>query len=174
MTAQVLQRYVLGPLTGYLSRATPEAVPAGFPQGAAPGISPDAPAGAPQLRAATASRGMSDLGGIFSSTRNAVGGEVWTSVGEVAQKDFASMVNSGMMKGDEVHIFSGAHGFPDGTLKPDLEMFEFDAKAFGSYPGVHVHNIAEMASAEVAGILDGPGTIIGGFCNSSACLNTVK
>jgi RHS repeat-associated protein len=119
---------------------------------------------------AVASRGMGKLGGIFSKTTNAAGGEVWTSVGEVAQADFQSIVNSAMMQGREIKIISGVHGFADGTTAIDLGMFQFDAASLGSYEGVEVFNFAALSPSEITGLVNGSGTIIGGFCNSGACL----
>jgi RHS repeat-associated protein len=119
---------------------------------------------------AVAARGMGKLGGIFSRTTNAAGGEVWTSVGQVAQNDFTAMVNSGLMKGHEVKLLTGAHGAVDGTWVADLGMFEFDAATLGQYEGVQVFNFAEMSPTAISEMINGPGTIVGGFCNSGACL----
>ncbi len=49
MGGQILQKYVVGPLMAYLSRATPEVVPIGVPSGATPGE----PSGAAPIRPAT-------------------------------------------------------------------------------------------------------------------------
>jgi len=94
---------------------------------------------------------------------------VWTSVGDIAQEEFASIVNSGLMKG-EVKILSGVHGYADGTTAVDIGFYVADAAKFGGYPGVTVLNYAEMSAAEVGNVINGTGTIIGGFCNSGACL----
>jgi hypothetical protein len=37
-------------------------------------------------------------------------------------------------------------------------------------PGVLVHDVMSMSPAEIRAVLEGPGTIIGGFCESGACL----
>jgi len=49
-------------------------------------------------------------------------------------------------------------------------VFEFDAATLGQYEGVQVLNFAEMSPAAINGVVNGPGVIIGGFCNSGACL----
>ena len=119
---------------------------------------------------AVASRGMGNLGGIFSKTINAAGGEVWTSVGTIVQNDFASKVNSSLMQGREVKILSGTHGAVDAAFTVDLGMFEFDAASLGQYEGVQVFNFTEMSPTAITELVNGPGTIIGGFCDSGACL----
>ncbi len=81
-----------------------------------------------------------------------------------------SGTNGGLMRGDDVHILTGTHGLPDGSLVPDASLFADDVRSFGHLPGVTVHNLPNMSPAEVSGVLNSPGTIIGGFCNSGACL----
>ncbi|CAN7455504.1 RHS repeat-associated core domain-containing protein [Rhizobium sp. LjRoot254] len=119
-------------------------------------------------------RGLSKWGGTFSKTNNAAGGDVWTSSGMIAQKDFSSMVNSGAMKG-EVDILTGVHGFPDGSMVPDAGMLAADVKAFGNIPGVRVHNVADMSADEIRSILtNSTGTVICGFCDSAAAMGSLK
>jgi hypothetical protein len=113
---------------------------------------------------AGASRGLSDLGGIFSSESNEAGGSVVTSVGDVAQKDFAPLVNGAMYRGD-VNIISGVHGLADGTTVVDASLYRDDVKAFGDLAGVFVHNFPDLTPAQITGLLNGEGTTIGGFCN---------
>ena len=117
------------------------------------------------------SRGLSNLGGIIEETGvNSAGGRIFTSTGDIAQKDFAGIVNGGLTRGDQVSILTGAHGAADGSLIADASMYADDLRAFGDLPGVHVYNVASMTPAEIGTVLNGPGTIIGGFCNSGACL----
>ena len=115
------------------------------------------------------SRGLSDLGGIFSSSTNSAGGTVWTSVGTISQKDIGPLVNSGLYQGD-VNILSGVHGFTDGSMVTDLSLYTSDVKVFGNTPGVNVYNVPTMTSNQIQNILNSPGTTIGAFCNSGICL----
>jgi hypothetical protein len=48
-------------------------------------------------------------------------------------------------------------------------MYLFDAEKLGQY-GVEVLDITKMSEAAITGVVNGEGTIIGGFCNSGACL----
>jgi hypothetical protein len=121
--------------------------------------------------ATEAARGVSKHGGIIEQTgTNAAGGRVFTSTGAIDQTDFAGIVNSGLLRGDDVHIFTGTHGLPDGSLVADAGLLAQDVRAFGSLPGVHIYDLPSMTPAEVQAVLNGPGTIIGGFCDSGACL----
>lgn len=111
---------------------------------------------------------------MFTSETNAAGGQVWTSVGTINQNDFASIVNSGMYNGD-VNIISGVHGALDGSIESvDSSLYEADVARFGNYPGVTVYNYPEMTPGQINSLLNGPGTTIGGFCNSGACLMPFK
>jgi hypothetical protein len=118
---------------------------------------------------ATGKRGLSELGGIFSSEPNAAGGTIWTSVGDISQNDVAGLVNGGLYRG-EVNIISGVHGFLDGTTTVDLSLYEADVERFGSIPGVNVYTFSAMTPGQINGLLNGRGTTIGAFCNSGACL----
>ena len=104
---------------------------------------------------------------------NAAGGEVWTSVGDIAQKDFATYVNSGLYKGN-VNIISGVHGTAAGTTMADISLFEADVARFGNLPGVKVFNFPQMAPGQISNVLRSSDTTIGGFCNSGACLAPFK
>jgi RHS repeat-associated protein len=120
-------------------------------------------------------RGLNNQGGMISEDGlNAAGGRLYMSSGTITQNDFAGIVNSGLMRGDQVHIFTGTHGFPDGSMRPDGSMFEDDVARFGGIPGVTVHDLPSMTPAAIRQVLEGPGTIIGGFCNSSVCLAPFK
>lgn len=121
--------------------------------------------------APSSSRGLSNLGGVIEETgTNAAGGRIFTSTGSINQNDFAGIVNAGVTRGDDVHIFTGAHGFADGTIRADAGLRAADVARFGDIPGVHIHDFASMTPARIRQILSGPGTIIGGFCDSGACL----
>jgi RHS repeat-associated protein len=117
-------------------------------------------------------RGLGNLGGIFSGSENAAGGTVYTSDGLISQNDFAGLVNSGMYSGNgEVNIISGVHGALDGSTTIDQSLFDADVVRFGNLPGVNVYNFPEMSPGEISGLLNGPGTTIGGFCFSCAVLD---
>lgn len=120
------------------------------------------------FKTSVANRGLSKHGGVLSSTTNSSGGEVVTAVGKINQNDIAPYVNNGLYKG-EVNIISGAHGSPNQMI-PDVNMFKQDVARFGNIPGVNVHDITKMKSSEITEILNNPGTTIGGFCDSAACL----
>ena len=118
-----------------------------------------------------AARGVGDvLRAPFRSTTNAAGGTVWTSEGTVVQSDFAGIVNNGLYNGEGVNILSGVHGFTDGTMLPDFSLYQEDIQTFGDIPGINVYNLPSMSPGELDSVLNGPGTTIGGFCNSAACL----
>lgn len=117
------------------------------------------------------SRGLSNLGGIIEETgTNAAGGRIFTSTGAISQNDFRGLVQAGLMRGDDVHILTGAHGLPNGSIVVDAGLLADDVRAFGSLPGVHIYDLPSMTPAGVQAVLNGPGTIIGGFCDSGACL----
>jgi RHS repeat-associated protein len=114
------------------------------------------------------SRGPGVLRGIFSRTTNLAGGEVWTSSGGISQNEFASIVNSGLMKG-EVNIITGVHGRATGEMIAYLSLYWADVARFGMYPGVRVFNVPSMTTVALSNVLKGAGTIIGAFCHSGAC-----
>jgi hypothetical protein len=117
-----------------------------------------------------AARGIGRLGGIFSKTRNAAGGEVWTSTGNIVQSDFASIVNSGVLRGRSINILSGAHGSPSGLITAERLFLQDDVAVFGRFPGVNVFDVTALTPGEISGLLRGEGTTIGAFCNSAVCL----
>lgn len=80
------------------------------------------------------------------------------------------MIVTGLVRGDGVHIIGGAHGSPNGTFVPDPSMYADDIARFGDLPGVSIHNLPAMSETEVREVLNGAGAIIGGFCDSGACL----
>ena len=53
-------------------------------------------------------------------------------------------------------------------------MYADDVKAFGGRPGVTVDDLPSMPRSEASDVVNGPGTIIGGFCESRACLEPYK
>jgi RHS repeat-associated protein len=115
-------------------------------------------------------RGMSEFGGIMSAETNAAGGTVYTSVGGIGQSDVGAAVNSAMYSGGDINILSGVHGAADGTMTAAPEFFQSDLAKFGDLPGVTVHDMTTLTPAQVNGMVNGPGTTIGAFCNSGACL----
>jgi hypothetical protein len=121
--------------------------------------------------AADAARGIGEAGpGPFSSTTNSAGGTVWTSEGTVTQGDFGTIVNNAQYSGNSVNIITGAHGAEDGTMIYDGSMYADDVATFGNSPGVSVYNVSQMSDSQITALLNGPGTTIGGFCNSGVCL----
>ncbi len=119
-----------------------------------------------------ATRGMSSFGGIMSTQTNAAGGTVYTSVGPIGQDVVGTAVNNAMTAGPgEINILSGVHGYADGTTTAAPEFFQADQAAFGNLPGVTVHDMTTLSPAQVDNMVNGPGTTIGAFCDSGACLN---
>jgi hypothetical protein len=129
-----------------------------------------AKAGAATESITTAARGMSELGGIMTSETNAAGGTLVTAAGKISQSDVAGAVNSAMYSGGDINILSGVHGLADGTMVPEASFFQADQAAFGNLPGVTVHDISSMSDSAISDIANGPGTTIGAFCDSGACL----
>ncbi|MEM9204491.1 MAG: hypothetical protein AAGC53_22855 [Actinomycetota bacterium] len=120
-------------------------------------------------------RGLSNLGGVIEQTAtNSAGGRVFTSTGPISRADFRGIVQGGMMRGDDVHIVTGAHGLPDGSIIPDAEMFADDVAAFGRMPDVYVHDLPAMSPAQVHTVMESPGVVVGGFCNSGVCLEALR
>jgi hypothetical protein len=115
-------------------------------------------------------RGINRFGGVVSSTGNTAGGVVVTAEGSVQGVDFAGHVNAGLMRGGPVNILSGVHGSEAGIMTADAAIFAEDVAMFGRMEGVTIHDTASLSAAEVGGMLNGPGTTIGAFCNSGACL----
>jgi hypothetical protein len=121
--------------------------------------------------AANSGRGLNSFGGVVSDAgTNAAGGRVFTSTGTITQNDFTGIVNNGLMRGDDVHILTGAHGLPSGKMILDASMYADDVARFGDLPGVTVHDVASMSPGAISDVLQRPGTIIGGLCDSAACL----
>jgi hypothetical protein len=121
--------------------------------------------------ATNTTRGLSRHGGIIEQAgTNSAGGRIFTSTGAIDQSDFAGIVNSGLARGDDVHILTGAHGLPNGSIVADGGLLADDVARFGDLPGVHIYDLPSMSPAEIQAVLNRPGTIIGGFCDSGACL----
>jgi RHS repeat-associated protein len=116
-------------------------------------------------------RGMGKFGGIFSRTKNAAGGEVWTSTGTIVQSDFAGIVNGAVMRNRTVNILTGAHGSPEGVITAERFFFDSDMAKFSGMDGVNVFDVTSLTPAEISAFLRGEGTTIGAFCNSAVCLS---
>jgi hypothetical protein len=117
------------------------------------------------------SRGINEWGGIIEQTgTNAADGRVFTSTGTIKQADFQGIVETSLMREEEVQIISGVHGYPDGTMEAHPTFFKDDMNRFGNLPGVTVYNLPDMSVEGIQAILENPGNIIGGFCNSAECL----
>ena len=70
----------------------------------------------------------------------------------------------------DVNILSGVHGLENGSMIAEPSFYEADVARFGNISGVTVHDITTMTPGQIGGVLNGPGTTIGAFCNSGACL----
>jgi RHS repeat-associated protein len=122
------------------------------------------------LEMAMKARGIGKLGGIITSTTNSAGGTVVTASGSVVGSDFVGAVNSGLMRGGPVNILSGAHGEISGLMRAERAFLEGDKAAYGHLEGVNIFDVMRMSPGEISGVLQGPGTTIGAFCESGACL----
>jgi hypothetical protein len=69
---------------------------------------------------------------------------------------------------------AGAHGLPNGSMVADASMYADDVARFGDLPGVTIHDVASISPEAISGVLQRPGTIMGGFCNSTACLGAFR
>jgi hypothetical protein len=59
-------------------------------------------------------------------------------------------------------------------LTPDITLFNADVQKFGGLPGVTVQDVTKMTPGQIKQTITGPGTTIGAFCNSAACLGQFK
>ncbi|MCY1000864.1 FG-GAP-like repeat-containing protein [Myxococcus sp. MISCRS1] len=107
--------------------------------------------------------------GTFSMSKNAAGGEVWTSNGEIIQMDFAHLVDEARLKGN-VQILSGTHGQANGRLLQDMRLHKEDRLRWRNAPNVTVHDINKLSPEEITNILRSEGSIFGAFCYSDRCL----
>jgi RHS repeat-associated protein len=120
------------------------------------------------------SRGMSSFGGIMSAETNAAGGTVYTSVGKIGQDVVGTAVNDSMTAGaSEINILSGVHGYANGTMEAAPQFLQADQAAFGNLPGVTVYDTMTLNPAQVSNMVNGPGTTIGAFCDSGACISAM-
>jgi hypothetical protein len=119
-------------------------------------------------------RGLSKFGGVIEETStNAAGGRLFTSAGNIEQFDIDSIVQLALMRGDDVHVITGVHGLPGGTTIPHPAFYADDIAQYGCLDGVFIHDLPAMTLPGLKAILDGPGTIIGAFCNSGECLTAI-
>lgn len=117
-----------------------------------------------------ASRGSDGPSGYFRSTTNDSGGTIHYAEGNVVGSQMNPIVDQAVKNGDDVTILSGVHGRPDGTTTPEPKFYEDDQNMFGDLPKVEIRDFSKMTQGEVDELLAGPGTVIGGFCNSGVCL----
>jgi RHS repeat-associated protein len=116
-----------------------------------------------------AARGIGDVGEFLPPTTNEAGGQLFVSEGTIYQSNFTGIVSNALYKGD-VNILSGVDGFANGTWRASAEILQEDVSLFSNIPRVNIYNIDQMTSAQIRNIINGPGTTIGAFCNSGACL----
>ncbi len=123
---------------------------------------------------ATVRGGVNRFGGMFKPVTNEAGGEAILCEGSIEQSDFGSYVNSGLMKGNQVNILSGAHGTEEGVMTAEPAFFNADQEAFGGLEGVTVHDAMSLSPQQMSGMLNAPNTTtIGAFCNSGVCLGSL-
>jgi RHS repeat-associated protein len=143
-------------------------------------VSAVATAGAAKAASAVAetgsvARGLSRFGGSFlPAEATPGGGKLVLSTGTITQQEVATAVNGAMYEGGPINILTGAHGSPAGVMTADRAMFTADVQRFGGLPGVSVQDVTRMTPGQIKQPISGPGTTIGGFCNSAACLGRFK
>ena len=121
--------------------------------------------------AAGAARGFQSptQGGTFDDVTNAAGGTVWTSTGNIDINDVQTIVNS-TPASQTINILTGVHGYPDGSVVQDAQLFLDDVNAFGGSPNVSVYNVLSLGPSQISSLLNSAGVTIGAFCNSGKCL----
>jgi hypothetical protein len=117
-----------------------------------------------------AARGFEGGGGTCSKGWTPAGGELWTSEGLINQHDFSKIIDEASRAGDQVHLLTGAHGYENGTTEYVSRFYEQDEAAFGLRKGVNVYNLDGMPKEQIIELINGPGTIVAGYCNSGVCL----
>jgi RHS repeat-associated protein len=125
--------------------------------------------------AGDAARGLSKFGGSFLPAESTPGGGTLVlSTGTITQSEVSTVVSGAMYQGGPINILTGAHGSPAGGLTPDITLFNADVQKFGGLPGVAVQDVTKMTPGQIKQTITGPGTTIGAFCNSAACLGQFK
>lgn len=96
------------------------------------------------------------------------------STGTITQQEVATAVNGAMYESGPVNVLTGAHGSPAGVMTADRDLFNADVQRFAGLPGDIVQDVTRMTPGQIKQTVTGPGTTIGGFCNSAACLGSFK
>jgi hypothetical protein len=59
-------------------------------------------------------------------------------------------------------------------MKPEYRFYTDDVDRFGDFAGVRIHDVPSMSPEAIREVLQSPGTIIGAFCHSAACLKPYR
>jgi RHS repeat-associated protein len=124
------------------------------------------------LAGRSAGAGAEGLGSFSAAETTAEGGQLFTTVGTIAQPQVTPIVTDAVSMGNEVSVLSGVHGATDGNMVMSVAMFQSDVAEFGGLQGVTVYDMNALLEnpSSLTAILNGRGTIIGAFCNSGKCL----
>jgi RHS repeat-associated protein len=133
--------------------------------------------GGASARSVEATTAPGKFGGSFNPPeKNAAGGSVWTTTGEITGSQVSNVVNELLYSGETstIHVLSGVHRGAAGNWTVDEKMLKEDQGTYRPNSQVQVHDFSTMTHEDIRTLLSGPDIVIGGFCDSGACLRNVR